>query len=348
MKFNYCNPVSINFDVNFIDILKEKIKTDSVLLITSNTFNKNGIVDVIRKNFNLVDVIYDIQSNPNINNLFDFKKKLESYEEIIALGGGSVMDASKYFSVISDIKIKDGDLVIKDDTSFKPIYAIPTTSGTSSELTKWAAFWDFSLCKKYSLMHNNLYPKEAIYDIKFYISLSKDLTLYTALDAFSHSIESIWNKNNNPISTSYAIKSIELILEFLPKLIENLNSIDYRKKISLAGIYSGLAFSNTQTALAHAISYPLTMKKNIKHGLACSFIIPSLLDCLQDKKNKELLMPYKKDIINMYRKLGISLNLKDYLDKELIEFIFSSLNSRSKNALFDLEYVKKYLLKNLI
>ncbi|EEV5392523.1 phosphonoacetaldehyde reductase, partial [Campylobacter jejuni] len=120
---------------------------------------------------------------------------------------------------------------------------------------------------------------------------------------------------------------------------------ELRLKIILASIYSGLAFSNTQTALAHAISYPITMKLGISHGLACSFTIPILLECIDDVKINKLLSVYKEKIISFFHILNISTNLKSYgITKQFIEDIFDNLNSRAKNGMFDLELTKKKFL----
>ena len=224
----------------------------------------------------------------------------------------------------------------------KPIYAIPTTSGTSSELTHWATIWDNDAFIKHSLSDESLYPKEAIYDPNLTLSLPRETTIYTALDALSHSFESIWNNNANPISTHYALMAIEIILRDLVDLSANLDSLPLRTRIMQASIYAGLAFSNTQTALAHALSYPLTMKFGTPHGLACSFSLPLLLECLpKDSEADALLSPFRERLLGLFEKLEISTNPKEYgLDSAFIEEIFSTLNPRAKNGIFDLERVK--------
>ncbi|MGX3010351.1 phosphonoacetaldehyde reductase [Helicobacter sp. 23-1044] len=230
-----------------------------------------------------------------------------------------------------------------------PIYAIPTTSGTSSELTHWATIWDNDAFIKHSLSDEILYPKEAIYDPHLTLSLPRKTTIHTALDALSHSFESIWNNNANPISTHYALNAIEIILRDLVDLSRNLDSLPLRTNIMQASIYAGLAFSNTQTALAHALSYPLTMRFGTPHGLACSFSLPLLLDCLPKSSNANaLLSPFKKRLLNLFDKLEISTNPKDYgLDSTFIDEIFATLNARAKNGIFDIDSAKKAIVKNL-
>ena len=228
-----------------------------------------------------------------------------------------------------------------------PLYAIPTTSGTSSELTHWATIWDNDAFIKHSLSDESLYPKEAIYDPRLTLSLPRDTTIHTALDALSHSFESIWNKSANPISTHYALNAIEIILRDLVDLSHNLDSLSLRTNIMQASIYAGLAFSNTQTALAHALSYPLTMRFGTPHGLACSFSLPLLLDTLpKTSEANALLSPFRERLLWLFDTLEISTNPKDYgLDLAFIDEIFTTLNPRAKNGIFDIARVKKAFIK---
>ena len=194
-----------------------------------------------------------------------------------------------------------------------------------------------------------MYPKEAFYDANLTLSLPRQTTIYTALDALSHRFESIWNNNANPISTHYALMAIEIILRDLVELSQNLHSLQLRSNLMLASIYAGLAFSNTQTALAHALSYPLTMRFGTPHGLACSFSLPLLLECLPRKSHAfALLSPFKPQLLQIFDKLEISISPKDYgLNDESIDEIFSTLNSRAKNGVFDINIVQNAIKQQL-
>ncbi len=238
----------------------------------------------------------------------------------------------------------------KDNAQAKPIYAFPTTSGTSSELTHWATVWDNDAFIKHSLSDEILYPKEAFYDPRLTLSVPRETTIHTALDALSHAFESIWNNNANPISTHHALRSIEIILRDLPALAENLQSLELRTNIMQASMCAGLAFSNTQTALAHALSYPLTMRFGTAHGLACSFSLPLLLECLPKQSHAyTLLSPFETRLLEVFGKLEISPNPKDYgLDSAFITEIFATLNARAKNGIFDIKRVKEAFLTHKI
>lgn len=346
MRFNYHNPVKIHFGVKWLEAvenLAQRLKDTKFLLITSQGFSKRGlsaqIQNVLAKQ--LVGIVDEIAPNPQIKHLQSIKAKLCDFDAIIALGGGSVIDSAKFLSV--DSVFENDNFKIKSQP--KKLFAFATTSGTSSELTHWATIWDNEAFVKHSLSDEILYPKEAFYDANLTLSLPRQTTIYTALDALSHSFESIWNNNANPISTHYALMAIEIILRDLVELSQNLRSLQLRSNLMLASIYAGLAFSNTQTALAHALSYPLTMRFGTPHGLACSFSLPLLLECLPRKSHAfALLSPFKSRLLQIFDKLEISISPKDYgLNDEFIDEIFSTLNSRAKNGVFDISLVKAKL-----
>lgn len=346
MRFNYHNPVKIHFGVKWLEAvenLAQRLKDTKFLLITSQGFSKRGLSAQIQKVLakQLVGVVDEIVPNPQIKHLQSIKAKLCDFDAIIALGGGSVIDSAKFLSV--DSVFENDNFKIKSQP--KKLFAFATTSGTSSELTHWATVWDNDAFVKHSLSDEILYPKEAFYDANLSLSLPRQTTIYTALDALSHSFESIWNNNANPISTHYALMAIEIILHDLVELSQNLHSLKLRSNLMLASIYAGLAFSNTQTALAHALSYPLTMRFGTPHGLACSFSLPLLLECLPRKSHAfALLSPFKPQLLQIFDKLEISISPKDYgLNDEFIDEIFSALNSRAKNGVFDISLVKAKL-----
>ncbi|MDO7253870.1 phosphonoacetaldehyde reductase [Helicobacter cappadocius] len=349
MNFNFYNPVHIEFGVFYLDVI-EKIDSNNILLLTSKSFEQRGISHQIQTLLGkkLKKTISSIPSNPEIH-LFDgLRDVTKNIDFIIALGGGSVIDTAKVLSVNSKLEISEGNIFPKEINPFIPIYAFPTTSGTSSELTAWATIWDKNNSKKYSLHLKEMYCKKAIYDPTLTLSLGRDLTISTALDALSHSIESIWNKNANPISTNNAINAINLITKHLPELVKNLDSIYLREQISLASVFAGLAFCSTQTAIAHAMSYPITMQKNIPHGIACSFTLPFLLENLPQSQAREILYPYKDAINNLFIELGIKTNFQDYgINTEELKAILNSLNARAKNSLFDIEILKKQLINQI-
>jgi len=230
-------------------------------------------------------VINDIQPNPDFVLLnaqcSEFAASATPDTVIVALGGGSVIDTAKVLAsckggfepVQNFLENRSGEEAL----SSYPIIAVPTTAGTGSEVTQWATVWDVDAQKKYSLSRRCLYPEFAIVDPELTLGLSKAMTISTALDALSHSLESIWNYNGNPVSANHAVFAASEMMAALPLLVNDLGNLELRTRVSRACLFAGLAFSNTKTALAHSVSYPITLKYNVVHGLACSFSLPMIM-----------------------------------------------------------------------
>jgi alcohol dehydrogenase len=229
--------------------------------------------------------IDNIVANPDFADLVSsceaFGKAKPAPEVIVALGGGSIIDAAKVLAAsggsFETVRMHlTGEKPIKD-AAFTPIIAIPSTAGTGSEVTSWATVWDAGNGLKYSLAHRALYPEVAIIDPQLALSAPHALTLATGLDALSHALESIWNVSANPVSANFAVEAAKEVIETLPPLLEDLSNPDLRARQARAAMMAGLAFSNTRTALAHNISYDITLKRGTPHGIACSFCLPAVM-----------------------------------------------------------------------
>lgn len=230
-------------------------------------------------------VVSDIAPNPDCKLLAEqatrFARLPAQPEVIVALGGGSVIDSAKVFAasagdfskVLRFLETGDGASAL----SAIPIIAVPTTAGTGSEVTSWATVWDAERGRKFSLARENLYPETALVDPALMLGKPYGLTLATGLDALSHSIESIWNVNANPVSARHAVAAASVILADLPNLLRDLGNLELRGRIAEASLNAGLAFSNTKTAIAHNLSYPITLGWGVQHGIACSFTLPTVL-----------------------------------------------------------------------
>ena len=154
---------------------------------------------------------------------------------------------------------------------------MPTTAGTGSEVTPWATIWDRGAQKKYSLHLPETWPHTAIIDAELMLSLPASVTLQSGLDALSHALEAIWNVNANPVSDTFAVAAVQEAMETMPRLMRRLGDLELRGRMALAALKAGMAFSNTRTALAHSISYEMTLRHGLPHGIACSFPLPMVL-----------------------------------------------------------------------
>ena len=295
----YYNPVKVIQSDNWYQDLKAmQTEMDIVypLIVTSNgTRNRLGLDSF----FDAGSIYSDTIPNPTFvscQQAIGFSQK-GKFDGVIALGGGSVMDTAKVVMAHLGTGIIEVEKLVVFAKSFPrrvPAIFIPTTHGTGSEVTKWGTVWNMIEKKKYSISHDDLYPDIAILDAHLTLSLPLDQSIIATLDALSHSFEAIWNKNANEKSTEYAIQAIVLILQNVNDLKRNPDSIAVRRSLVRASNLAGLTFSNTKTAAAHSISYPLTMLYGVPHGIACSMPLIPLLS-----KNYKLISGNIGKILNL-------------------------------------------------
>lgn len=289
MKAEYANPVRVESGWGCLDAVGRCVAGRRAILITTQGTVKRGVVARIEEQLGdlLVKISADVEVNPTVASCESAAQSLPRGDDlvVIGLGGGSVLDTAKAVALLRapgiapdflSAFLRDGAL-LPDDFAPPSMILVPTTSGTGSEVSKWGTIWDERDGKKYSVSHDHLYPEFAIVDPALTTSLPEDTTVFTALDALSHSMEAIWNHNANPTSDAYAVEAIGLIFAALPKVLDDPTSRPIREDLSRASLIAGLAFSNTATAIAHSISYPLTSSLGIPHGLACSLTLAEVL-----------------------------------------------------------------------
>ena len=291
MNTSYHNPVAITFGAGTLSKLSDLVAGRRTVLVTFPEAAGFGLTRRIEDLLggNLIAVEPDTVPNPDVASLTGMYKRFWTQyadaELIVAVGGGSALDSAKALMVGTPSR-EFAELVALlatgkpfTPTKVKPLLTVPTTAGTGSEVTPWATVWDRTpgAQKKYSLHLKETWPEAAIVDPELTLSLPPGPTLAAGLDALSHALESIWNVNCNPISDTHAVSAAREVLATLPALMQDLRNRALRSRMSLAALKAGLAFSNTKTALAHSISYDMTLNHGLPHGIACSFTLPMVL-----------------------------------------------------------------------
>ncbi len=291
MNPNYHNPVAITFGPGMLSRLPAVLGDRKAVLVTFPEAEGFGLTKRIRDLLGArpVAVEPDTVPNPDVASLTGmyerFWKDYGDADVVLGVGGGSALDTAKALMVGTPSgKFSELVQLLATGKPFtparvKPLVTVPTTAGTGSEVTPWATVWDRTpgAQKKYSLHLKETWPEAAIVDPDLTISLPAGPTLASGLDALSHALESIWNVNSNPISDTYAIAAAREVMSALPALMKDLKNPALRARMSLAALKAGLAFSNTKTALAHSISYDMTLNHGLPHGIACSFTLPMVL-----------------------------------------------------------------------
>ena len=288
-SWQYHNPVSVHFGAGCIDNLPRILAGRRATLVTFPEAAGLGLTARLERllGASLVAIIDRTQANPDVDGLAElyrgFWARPDPGEILVAVGGGSVLDTAKALMVgTADGSFEALIALLATGKPFaphriKPLIAIPTTAGTGSEVTPWATIWDRGAGKKYSLHLRETWAEAAMVDPALTVSLPAGPTLAAGLDALSHALESIWNVNANPVSDTHAVTAARAVLATLPVLIADLGNLELRRRMSLAALQAGLAFSNTKTALAHSISYDMTLRHGLPHGIACSFTLPLVL-----------------------------------------------------------------------
>jgi alcohol dehydrogenase len=205
-----------------------------------------------------------------------------------------------------------------------PVVAIPTTAGTGAEVTPFGTVWNHTEKKKYSIAGEDLFPQLAILDPELTLGMPTEVTIASGLDAISHAMESAWNRNATPVTLGLVAKSLRLSMQSLAAASENPADIEARSSMMQASTLAGLAISQSRTALAHSISYPLTATYNLPHGLACSFTLPALLSfnaASDDGRLADLARAVgytdtdslARDLARLFERLGVGGYLSRYL-----------------------------------
>lgn len=289
MTQRFFNPVATHFGPGSLAELPAIVDGARVVVVAFPEARALGLIQEIEQLLGdqLAYVIEDVSPNPDVAllaGMYDrFWQNDDVCDTVVALGGGSAIDTAKALIVGTQSgRFEELLALLADGKPFTPhrvktLIAIPTTAGTGSEVTPWATIWDAEKQKKYSLHLDCTWPKAAIVDPELMLSLPRHVTISTGLDALSHALESIWNVNANPVSDAFAISAINDIMTCLPLLAKDLNNKALRSSMALAAMKAGLAFSNTKTALAHSISYEMTLRHGLPHGIACSFTLPLVL-----------------------------------------------------------------------
>jgi phosphonate metabolism-associated iron-containing alcohol dehydrogenase len=289
MNWRYHNPVDIHFGAGSLDGLAALTAGRRVAAVVFPEAQAIGVVDRLHAilGATLVSVIDRTEPNPDVASLAALYEAFwagAATDVIVAVGGGSVIDTAKALMVgTADGRFASLIALLATGKPFvpnavKPLIAVPTTAGTGSEVTPWATIWDRAAQRKHSLHLPQTWPTAAVIDPELTVSLPAGPTLAAALDALSHALESIWNVNANAISGAHAVAAATSVLDVLPQLIQDRANLGLRTRMSMAALQAGLAFSNTKTALAHSISYEMTLRHGLPHGIACSFTLPMVLE----------------------------------------------------------------------
>lgn len=202
-------------------------------------------------------------------------------DSIIAIGGGSVIDTSKGVNILvseggDDLRKYSGAGILK--RPLKPLFVVPTTAGTGSEVTLVAVISDSVSGAKLPFTSYFLLPNAAVLDPRMTLTLPPSITAATAMDAMTHAIEAYTCLAKNPLSDAYASQAIRKISENVLHVMDNPQDADARLELALAATMAGIAFSNSMVGLVHALGHALGALCHVPHGVCMNVFLPYVLE----------------------------------------------------------------------
>lgn len=327
----YNMPTTIYFGRGQINILPSLIKKSSCknfLFVAGSHFFQDNKNKKLQKRLESTGKIKFYPKHikkstfEEVENLVTHVQK-GNYDGVIGLGGGAILDSAKVAAALSVNGGRVRDYLVSNSFKLRKkgifVIAIPTTSGTGSEVTPWSVVWGD---KKYSLSSPEfMFPDIAIVDSALTDDCPKYITATSGIDAMVQAVEAYWNIKHNPTSDKYALESISVILKNLKQAVNDPTEKS-RDKMAWGSLTGGLSFSNNSTTLCHSVSYPMTSHWGIAHGQATSITLPMFIEYSFDtlkKREKPLLDAFgaksSKEAADKVRILIKSVGLKTKLSE---------------------------------
>ena len=280
-----------------LDELDKVMHRKKAFIVTDSFLYQNDYIRPITDKLNAMGIrhacFYDVAPDPNLSCAREGAKQMTAFapDVIIALGGGSAMDAAKIMWVLYEHPEVDFyDMAMRFMDIRKRIYtfpkmgekayfiAIPTSAGTGSEVTPFAVITDENTGIKYPLADYELMPDMAIVDADFMMSMPKGLTAATGIDAMTHALEAYVSVMATPYTDGQALVALKLIFEYLPRSYEN-GAADpvAREKMADAATMAGIAFANAFLGVCHSMAHKLGAYHHIAHGIANGLMISEVI-----------------------------------------------------------------------
>jgi len=257
-----------------------------VAVITDPGIDKAGILDTVRQAVEKSglnhSVFTGVEPDPRIEivgQAADHTRK-ESCDAVLGVGGGSSMDIAKATAVMMSNpgKIEDYAGVGKIPNPLPPVLLVPTTAGTGSEVTSIAVLSDTVNNVKKGVVSDYMYARAAVLDPLLTVGLPPPITASTGLDALIHAVESYTGSQATFITEPLALEAIRIIAQNLRLAYANGNNLMARSNMLKGSLLAGMAFSNTQTAAAHACALAIGGRFHIPHGVATSLMLPAVME----------------------------------------------------------------------
>ncbi len=347
-------PPKIFFESDSIQYLEKMPNISRAFIVTDPMMVKLGYVEKVlyylRKRIEYChsEIYADVEPDPSVETIMRGVEAMKSFnpDVIIALGGGSAIDAAKGMWLFHEhpetsfdgLRLKFLD-IRKRAFSFPKLgtktqmVAIPTTSGTGSEVTGFSVITDKTNGNiKYPLADYELTPDVAIIDPQFVMTMPKSITADTGLDVLTHAIEAYVSVLASDYTDGLAIQAIELVFKYLPRSYKNGNDYEAREKMHNASAIAGMAFTNAFLGINHSMAHKLGGEYHIPHGRANAILLPYVIEYNAQKPTKFTIFPkYEKFIADeKYAKIARYLGLKASTTEEGVKSLIDAVRNLMK------------------
>ncbi len=363
-----CLPVAL-------DELKNVMGKKRAFIVTDTFLYENGYTKPITDKLDEMGIVhttfFDVQPDPTLLNAKNGAAQMAAFkpDTIIALGGGSAMDAAKIMWVLYEHPEADFmDMAMRFIDIRKRVYtfpkmgekayfiAIPTSAGTGSEVTPFAVITDEATGVKYPLADYELLPNMAIVDADFHMSAPKGLTAASGIDAVTHALEAYAAMLATDYTDGLALKALKMIFEYLPKAYENgQTDIQAREKMANAATMAGMAFANAFLGVCHSMAHKLGSFHHLPHGVANALMIDEVLRFNAEETPTKMGTFSQYDhphTLSRYAEVADYLGLKGKTDADKLESLIKALDELKekvgiKKTIKDYGVDEKYFLETL-
>lgn len=347
-------PEKIYFESGSVGYLEKMPGINRAFIVTDESMVKLGYVDKVlhqlRKRQNTVhsEIFYEVETDPSFDTIKKGVVMMNSFspDVIIALGGGSAIDAAKGMWLfyenpeadINGLKLKFMD--IRKRTYKYPalgkkakLVAIPTTSGTGSEVTSFAVITDKKQNMKYPLADYELTPSVAIIDVDFVMSLPKVQTADTGMDVLTHALEAYVSNMASDYTDGLAEKAVELVFTYLKEAYDNGDNELAREKMHNASTIAGMAFTNAFLGINHSLAHKIGAEFHVSHGRTNAILLPYVIKYNASMPTKFVSFPKYEYYIADYKysliakRVGIKADTKE----EAIELLIQKIRSLNES-----------------